>query len=56
MHATALLTAGLCERHDRKRYHVIGYSTGRNDESPLGKRLENAFDSLLDALGSPGIR
>ena len=42
MHATALLTAGLFERHDRKRYHVIAYSTGPDDQSPLRKRIENA--------------
>ena len=49
MHATALLTAGLFEHHDRKRYHVLAYSTGPDDESPLRKRIENAFDSFVDA-------
>lgn len=51
MHATALLTAGLFERHDRKRYHVIAYSTGPDDQSTLRKRIENAFDSFRNAHG-----
>ncbi len=51
MHATALLTAGLFEHHDRKRYHVIAYSTGPDDQSPLRKRLAAAFDRMVDAQG-----
>ncbi|MDQ6621705.1 MAG: tetratricopeptide repeat protein [Pseudomonadota bacterium] len=56
LHATALLTAGLFEHHNRKRYHVVAYSTGRDDESPLRIRLEAAFDSFVDAAGWPAER
>ncbi len=51
MHATALLTAGLFEHHDRKRYHVVAYSTGPDDQSPLRKRLLAAFDRMVEARG-----
>ena len=47
-HATADLMAGLYERHDRDRFEVIAIdNTGPND-SPMRKRLEAAFDQMLD--------
>ncbi len=47
-HATARLMTELIETHDRTRFEVVGYSYGPNDQSPLRRRLENAFDSFID--------
>ena len=47
-HATACLTAGLFEQHDRNRFEVAAYSTGRDDRSPMRARLERAFDRFVD--------
>jgi predicted O-linked N-acetylglucosamine transferase (SPINDLY family) len=48
-HATAVLVAGLFERHDRQRFSVVGYSTGENDASPMRARLAAGFDRFVDA-------
>lgn len=50
-HATAVLAAGLFERHDRKRFSVVGYSTGENDGSPMRARIAAGFDRFVDAHG-----
>ena len=47
-HPTAYLTAGLFEQHDRERFRVFAYSHGRNDASPIRRRLEAAFDDFVD--------
>jgi predicted O-linked N-acetylglucosamine transferase (SPINDLY family) len=41
--------AELFERHDRARFEIYGYSTGRDDGSPLRARLVSAFDHFIDA-------
>jgi predicted O-linked N-acetylglucosamine transferase (SPINDLY family) len=48
-HATAHLAAGLFEQHDRRRFEVVGYSTGPDDGSPMRKRIAGAFDRFVDA-------
>ncbi|MBX7199401.1 MAG: tetratricopeptide repeat protein [Rhodospirillaceae bacterium] len=55
LHATALLTAGLYEAHDRDRFEVTAFDTGAGDDSSLRRRLEAAFDKIIDvsALGAP---
>jgi protein O-GlcNAc transferase len=50
-HATAYLTAGLFEQHDRARFDVVGYSTGPDDGSALRARVARAFDRFVDAAG-----
>src|SRR5215471_6924702 len=55
-HATAVLAAGLFERHDRTRFSVVGYSTGENDGSPMRARLAAGFDRFVDAHGWPAKR
>jgi len=50
-HATAFLTAGVFERHDRRAFEVIAYSTGPDDGSPMRARLAAAFDRFVDARG-----
>ena len=47
-HATAFLAAGLFEQHDRNRFEVIAYSTGRDDRSLMRARLTRAFDRFVD--------
>ena len=50
-HATGVLTAGLFENHDRERFTVNAYSTGRDDASPMRARLVAGFDRFVDARG-----
>ena len=42
--ATAILMAGLYERHDRTRFEIIAIDNGSADQSPMSTRLETAFD------------
>ena len=55
-HATGVLAAGLFENHDRKRFSVIGYSTGADDGSAMRARLMAGFDRFVDARGWPARR
>ncbi|MHA1164794.1 MAG: tetratricopeptide repeat protein [Alphaproteobacteria bacterium] len=47
-HATANHTAELFELHNRERFEVIGISYGPDDNSPIRRRLEKAFDDFVD--------
>jgi protein O-GlcNAc transferase len=47
-HATAHLAVRLFELHDRSRFETIAVSYGRDDGSPMRKRLQRAFDRFLD--------
>ncbi|MCR9293934.1 MAG: tetratricopeptide repeat protein [bacterium] len=47
-HAVSRLAVELFEAHDRQQFRVLGYSIGRDDQSPLRKRLEAAFDVFRD--------
>jgi protein O-GlcNAc transferase len=47
-HSVAVLTAELFERHDRSRFEVIAYSSGRDDGSAMRRRLCQAFDRFVD--------
>lgn len=46
-HPTAFLAAGLFEQHDRTRVEVFGISYGRDDGSPMRRRLERSFDRFI---------
>jgi predicted O-linked N-acetylglucosamine transferase (SPINDLY family) len=46
--ATAILMAGLYERHDRERFEIIALDSGANDGSEMRMRLATAFDRWLD--------
>ncbi len=48
MHATAILSAGLYEAHDRGQFEVTAFDTGVSDDSPMRRRLTAAFDSFID--------
>jgi predicted O-linked N-acetylglucosamine transferase (SPINDLY family) len=56
-HAVAFQLAPVVERHDRKRFQVIGISTGPADDSEIRQRLKKAFDRFHDfaALNSGDI-
>ena len=47
-HATAYLTAGLFEEHDKSRFEITAISLGQNDYSPMRRRLEAAFEHFID--------
>ena len=51
--ATAYLTAGLYERHDKSRFEIIAFDNGRSDQGPTRKRLEAAWDQCVDIAGLP---
>ena len=47
-HATAALMAGVFERHDRERFEIHAISYGRDDLSPMRRRLVSAFEHFHD--------
>ena len=47
-HPTAYLTAGLFEQHDKSRFEITALSFGQNDNSPVRRRLEAAFEHFID--------
>ena len=48
-HAVAILTAGVFEHHDRRRFEITAISLGRGDGSEMRGRLEAAFARFIDA-------
>jgi len=46
--ATAYLTAGLYEAHDKNQFEIVGFDNGFSDDGPTRKRLELAFDKIVD--------
>lgn len=47
-HPLAYLTASVFERHDRERFEIHAYSVGPEDDSPIRRRLLDAFDRFID--------
>ncbi len=47
-HATALLAAGLFERHDRSRFEIVAFSFGLEEQDEMTRRLQAAFDRFID--------
>jgi protein O-GlcNAc transferase len=47
-HATAYLTAGLFEQHDRSRFELIAFSFGLPQHDDMRRRLTAAFDRFVD--------
>lgn len=47
-HATSYLLAEIIELHDRGRFDVSGYSYGPDDNGPMRKRMQAAFDKFID--------
>ena len=52
-HATACLTAGLFESHDRDRFDIVAFDSGFSDASPMRRRLEAGFDRFIDIAALP---
>lgn len=52
-HATTILMAGVYEHHDRSRFRLIAFDNGGPDASDYRRRVEAAFDEVIDirALG-----
>ena len=48
-HATAYLTAGLFEKHDRERFEIVAVSFGPDKGGPMRRRLHASFDRFVDA-------
>ena len=46
--ATSILMVELFERHDRDRFEIVAFDNGWNDGSALRRRLERAFDTIVD--------
>jgi predicted O-linked N-acetylglucosamine transferase (SPINDLY family) len=49
--ATAILMAGLYERHDRNRFEIIAVDNGSADASAMTARLKRTFDGWLGIGG-----
>ena len=47
-HPVASLVAEMFELHDRSRFETLAYSYGPNDNSPMRRRLERAFDRFAN--------
>jgi predicted O-linked N-acetylglucosamine transferase (SPINDLY family) len=45
--ATMYLAVGLFENHDRARFSVIAFDNGRDDASPMRKRVIAGFDKFI---------
>jgi predicted O-linked N-acetylglucosamine transferase (SPINDLY family) len=50
-HATTILMAEMLEHHDRERFEVTLYSHGKNDGTPMRRRIEQACEHFVDLQG-----
>jgi len=46
--ATAILIAGLFERHDKNRFEIYAFDNGWDDGSDVRGRINRAFDTIVD--------
>ena len=46
--ATAILMTELWELHDKNQFEIYAFDNGWDDQSPRRKRIEDAFDGLID--------
>jgi protein O-GlcNAc transferase len=46
--ATAILMAGVYERHDKEKFELIALDSGLDDQSPMRTRLEKTFDKWIN--------
>ena len=49
--ATSLLMIGVYEHCDRERFSLVAFDSGYDDGSPTRRRLEAAFDEMVDISG-----
>ena len=50
-HPVSFLTAELFELHDKDKFEIVAFHFGPDHESPMRKRLENAFTQFVDVNG-----
>jgi predicted O-linked N-acetylglucosamine transferase (SPINDLY family) len=55
-HATALLVAGLFERHDRDKLEIVAFNFGRGQHDELTERLVAAFDEFVDVRAKTDVQ
>ena len=48
LHPVSYLTAGIYEKHDRKKFEIYAFSFGFNTYDEMRVRLENSFDHFID--------
>ena len=46
--ATAFLTVGLYELHDKSRFEIVAFDNGLNDKGPTRQRIDAAFNKIID--------
>ena len=51
--ATMYLAAGLFESHDRSRFTVLAFDAGRDDGTPMRRRVTAAFDKFISIADLP---
>jgi predicted O-linked N-acetylglucosamine transferase (SPINDLY family) len=47
-HATSILMTGIWELHDKEKFKIFAFDSGYNDNSKYRKRINLAFDKILD--------
>ena len=52
-HAVGQLMVGVFEAHDKERFEIWGFSSGRNDGSELRRRLQQSFSYFIDVGSWP---
>lgn len=52
-HATCVLMCEVFEHHDRDRFEVFAYSTGRDDGTAMRRRVTKAVEHFVDLQGLP---
>jgi len=52
-HATCVLMCEVFEHHDRDRFEVFAYSTGRDDGTAMRRRVIQAVEHFVDLQGQP---
>ncbi|OGA85218.1 MAG: hypothetical protein A2711_09170 [Burkholderiales bacterium RIFCSPHIGHO2_01_FULL_63_240] len=52
-HATCVLMCEVFEHHDRDRFEVFAYSTGRDDGTAMRRRVIKAVEHFVDLQGKP---
>ena len=51
--ATSILAAELFELHDKSRFEIVAFDNGWDDDSPLRRRMNAAFDEIVTIAASP---
>ena len=54
--ATSILMIHMWELHDKSKFEIIGLDNGWNDKSPIRKRIEAAFDQLIDITAMSDLK